>query len=93
MKLTADILAGKLRIQDVDPTYPALFILQDNVVLAGQGSRLDRSRDKLGQSDKGVVLLRRLMQRELIALRDGQPLKQWKRPKEKLGELTFAREE
>ena len=88
--LTEDIMSGKLRIQDVDPSYPALFILQDNVVLRGQGNFPDRSHDKLGQSDKGVILLRRIWQRELTALAEGRPLKQWRRPDGKLGELTFV---
>ena len=68
LTLTDDILSGKLRIQDVDPTYPALFILQDNVVLAGQGRITDRALDRLGQSDKGIILLRRIWERELRAL-------------------------
>jgi 5,5'-dehydrodivanillate O-demethylase len=89
LTLTDDILSGKLRIQDVDPTYPALFILQDNVVLKGQGQITDRSADRLGQSDKGIILLRKLWERELRALDEGRPLKQWRRPAHKLG-LSFA---
>jgi 5,5'-dehydrodivanillate O-demethylase len=93
LTLTADILAGKLRIQDVDPSYPALFILQDNVVLAAQGRVTERHKDKLGQSDKGVMLLRRIWQRELSALEEGKPLKEWRRPAEMMGGLVFATEE
>jgi 5,5'-dehydrodivanillate O-demethylase len=89
LTLSADILAGKLRIQDVDPSYPALFIVQDNVVLGGQGRITDRANDRLGQSDKGVILLRRIWERELRALDEGRPLKVWRRPAHKLN-LTFA---
>jgi 5,5'-dehydrodivanillate O-demethylase len=89
MTLTQDILAGKLRIQDVDPTYPALFILQDNVVLAAQGRITDRANDKLGRSDKGIILLRRIWERELAALDEGRPLKEWRRPADALA-LTFT---
>jgi 5,5'-dehydrodivanillate O-demethylase oxygenase subunit len=32
-QLTEDVLAGKLRIQDIDPNYPGLFVVQDNVAL------------------------------------------------------------
>jgi len=83
-QVTEDVLAGKLRIQDLDPDYPGLFQVQDNVALAGQGRITDRSQDWLGQSDKGIILLRRIYERELGALADGRPLKDWKRPAGKL---------
>jgi 5,5'-dehydrodivanillate O-demethylase len=89
LTLSEDILSGKLRIQDVDPSYPALFIVQDNVVLGGQGRITERARDRLGQSDKGIILLRRIWERELRALDEGKPPKRWRRPAGKLG-LTFA---
>jgi len=84
LQVTEDVLAGKLRIQDLDPDYPGLFQVQDNVALAGQGRITDRSQDWLGQSDKGIILLRRIYERELGALADGRPLKDWKRPAGKL---------
>jgi 5,5'-dehydrodivanillate O-demethylase len=84
LQVTEDVLAGKLRIQDLDPNYPGLFQVQDNVALAGQGRITDRSQDWLGQSDKGVILLRKIFERELGALADGRPLKDWKRPAGKL---------
>src|ERR1700761_1935058 len=84
LQLTADILAGKVRIQDVDPSYPGLFVVQDNVALAGQGRIVDRSRDWLGQSDKSIILLRKLWERELKKIDKGTPIKNWHRPKEKL---------
>ena len=83
-QVTEDVLAGKLRIQDLDPNYPGLFQVQDNVALAGQGRITDRSQDWLGQSDKGIILLRRIFERELAALADGKPLKPWTRPAGKL---------
>jgi len=80
--LTAEVLAGRLRVQDIDPDYPGLFNVQDNVALAGQGRLVDRSKDRLGQSDKAVIFLRRLWARELRALADGGEAKHWRRPKE-----------
>jgi 5,5'-dehydrodivanillate O-demethylase oxygenase subunit len=82
--VTEDVLAGKLRVQDLDPGYPGLFQVQDNVALAGQGRITDRSQDWLGQSDVGVILLRRIFERELRALAEGKPLKDWKRPATRL---------
>jgi len=83
-QMTADVLAGKIRIQDIDPKYPGLFVVQDNVALAGQGRIVDRSRDWLGQSDKGIILLRKLWERELKKIGEGKSIKNWHRPKEKL---------
>ena len=83
-QMTEDVLAGKIRIQDIDPKYPGLFVVQDNVALAGQGRIVDRSRDWLGQSDKGLILLRKLWERELKKIGEGKPIKNWRRPKEKL---------
>jgi 5,5'-dehydrodivanillate O-demethylase oxygenase subunit len=84
LQVTEDVLAGKLRVQDLDPSYPGLFQVQDNVALAGQGRITDRSQDWLGQSDVGVILLRRIFERELGALADGKPLKDWRRPATRL---------
>jgi 5,5'-dehydrodivanillate O-demethylase len=83
-QMTEDVLAGKIRIQDIDPKYPGLFVVQDNVALSGQGRIVDRSKDWLGQSDKGIILLRKLWERELKKIGEGKALKNWHRPKEKL---------
>jgi 5,5'-dehydrodivanillate O-demethylase oxygenase subunit len=88
--LSEEILAGRMRVQDIDPAYRGLFIVQDNVALAGQGRITDRSKDWLGQSDRGIILLRKLWSRELKALAEGTPLKQWRRPKERLWLLVDA---
>ena len=88
--LTEEVLAGRLRVQDIDPSYRGLFIVQDNVALAGQGRITDRSKDWLGHSDRGIILLRKLWARELQALADGGKLKDWRRPKERLGLLVDA---
>jgi 5,5'-dehydrodivanillate O-demethylase len=80
MYYTNEILAGRMRVQDIDPDYPALFNVQDNVALGGQGAIVDRSREQLSRSDKGVVFIRRIWMRELRALVEGKPLKAWRRP-------------
>ena len=49
---------------------------------AGQGIIADRKHERLGRSDEGVILLRKIWQRELRALAAGRPLKQWSRPLE-----------
>ena len=45
--------------------------------MLGQGIIADRIDECLGSNDVAIVLLRRLWRRELDALRDGRPLKQW----------------
>ncbi len=84
LDVTEEVLAGRQRVQDLDPSYSGLFQVQDNVALSGQGRIVDRSQDWLGQSDKGIILLRRLWQRELAALAEGRPVKDWRRPAGKL---------
>ncbi|HLH24280.1 MAG TPA: Rieske 2Fe-2S domain-containing protein [Chloroflexota bacterium] len=78
-KVAEAVLAGRLRIQDVG-ARPDLVQVQDYVAQCGQGVIADRAHERLGRSDVGVILLRRIWARELEALATGQPLKQWRRP-------------
>jgi 5,5'-dehydrodivanillate O-demethylase len=79
------ILDGRMRMRDVDPYHPRLFFIQDSVACSGVG-RLheDRDSEMLGRSDTAVALLRRIYAREILALQTGRPIKQWRRPAEKL---------
>ena len=79
-----EILAGRMRIQEIDPNYPRIFIVQDSVALAGQGRMVEREKERLGQSDAGIILLRKLWERELKALAEGKPMKQWRRSEDRL---------
>jgi 5,5'-dehydrodivanillate O-demethylase oxygenase subunit len=77
--LAEAVLAGELRIGDIGvPTH--LIDVQDYVALVAQGTIVDREHERLGRSDVGVMLLRKLWERELRALAEGRPLKQWRRP-------------
>lgn len=78
-ELAEAILAGKSRLEDVDPGTPIyyLFWIEDYVVQVGQGSLAPRAADSLGRLDQGVVLLRKIWERELRALAAGRPLKEW----------------
>ena len=77
-EVASAVLAGKCRVQDV--RRPDATWIQDHVAQAGQGVIADRSTERLGSSDVGVVLLRRLWNRELSALASGATLKRWVRP-------------
>lgn len=59
---------------------------QDYIAQRGQGVIVDRAAETLGRSDAGVALLRRILFRELAALRDGSATKTW-RPLERPAEM------
>ncbi len=76
------VLAGKMRIEDMDretPTYYSFWV-EDYVSLVGQGPIADRANERLIQADIGVVFIRKIWERELRALAEGLPLKEWTTP-------------
>lgn len=86
-ELAEAILAGKMQFKDIDPELPIyyLFWIEDYVVQVGQGIFAERSRDTMGNIDRGVWLMRKIWERELRALAAGQALKQWTAPKDLTG--------
>ena len=82
-------LAGKIHIDEIG--YPERatheirladierFWVQDNVAMLGQGVQWDRKNEHLGREDAAVILMRKLWARELDALTNGRPLKEWRR--------------
>ena len=74
------VLEGKLRLEDVAQELPIyyLFWIEDYVVQVGQGALAPRDGDTLGRMDQGVLLLRKIWERELRALAEGRPLKSWR---------------
>ena len=76
-ELVRAILAGKLRLSDVDPNRIDFVMLEDEVAQTGQGAIAVRSNEHLGRSDRGVFLLRKIWERELRNLAEGRPIKQW----------------
>jgi 5,5'-dehydrodivanillate O-demethylase len=74
------VIRGDIHIDDVDPERPDLVGVQDSVVMETQPPISERPADRLGRSDLGVILLRRIFEREVSAARDGRPLKQWVYP-------------
>ncbi|MSQ73442.1 MAG: Rieske (2Fe-2S) protein [Betaproteobacteria bacterium] len=73
------VLSGRMRFKDLPFRGQGsdMTRIQDNIVMIGQGTIVDRDNECLGAADAAIVLLRRLWKRELTALRDEQPLKQW----------------
>ena len=73
------ILAGRIKERDLDKSLSTatLFSVEDYLMQVGQG-RVDRFKDRLGRIDLGVILMRKIWERELLAFAEGRPLKQWK---------------
>jgi 5,5'-dehydrodivanillate O-demethylase oxygenase subunit len=49
-------------------------------VQAGQGRIEDRQSERLGRSDAGIILWRKILTRELRAIAEGRPAKKWQTP-------------
>jgi len=83
-ELASQILEGKLRFDEIDLATPIyyLFWIEDYIVQVGQGPVAPRAEDTLGRMDRGVLLMRKLWERELKAFADGRTLKPWKSPAE-----------
>jgi 5,5'-dehydrodivanillate O-demethylase len=73
------VLRGELHVWDVDDPR-TINGVQDYTAQVGQGIIPDRETWHLGRSDVGVVMLRNIWYRELRALAEGRPLKEWKNP-------------
>ena len=87
------VLSGKLSFQDLDKFFKdkiSLVHTQDYVAQVGQGFLADRAREHLGRSDTGVILFRKIWERELRALAEGRPLKKWVLPQD--AEIKFQEE-
>jgi 5,5'-dehydrodivanillate O-demethylase oxygenase subunit len=76
-ELAEAVLDGNLDLDQIDRDSTDFLRLQDDVAQVGQGRIADHSNEKLGQSDKSVVVFRRIWARELQAMKEGRPLKQW----------------
>jgi 5,5'-dehydrodivanillate O-demethylase len=76
------VLAGKRTVRDADDglSYYKQFWIEDYVTQVGQGVIANRSEERLGRMDVGTILTRRLWQRELKRLADGEPLTPWTSP-------------
>lgn len=52
-------------------------MLKDEIAQSGQGQIAVRCHEHLGRSDRGVFLLRKIGERKLRNLAEGQSLKAW----------------
>ena len=75
--LVREVLTGRLHLNDIDPHRTDFVMVEDEIAQTGQGKIPDRVNEHLGRSDTGVILLRKIWERELQALAAGQPTKKW----------------
>jgi 5,5'-dehydrodivanillate O-demethylase len=73
------VLTGKMQFDDVE-SRPDLVLIEDGIVLLGQGVIPDRSKNRLGSSDAAIVLLRKIYAREMAALGEGRPVTRFGKP-------------
>jgi len=73
-----ELFKGVMPGENVGEIATALVNAQDYIVQVGQGAVVDRSKERLGKSDAGVILLRKIFRRELDAIKKGQSGKNWK---------------
>jgi hypothetical protein len=85
------ILAGRLRIEDLDESLSSyeMFRIEDYVTEVGQGRFHGWGDEHLARIDVGVALRRKLLQEEIRALAEGRPTRQWPIP-EGLADLVLA---
>jgi 5,5'-dehydrodivanillate O-demethylase len=79
------VLSRRIRFQDMEKNMCnkiALVHAQDYVAQVGQGPIADRSKEDLGRSDAGVILFRKIWQRELRAFKEGRRMKKWSLPQD-----------
>ena len=75
--LVREVLKGRLHLNDIDPSRTDYVMFEDEIAQTGQGSVPDRNDEHLGRSDAGVILLRKIWERELRAFAAGRPTKAW----------------
>ena len=80
------VLRGDIRIQDIEgPERSNIVWIQDYATQVGQGPLELRKKEWLGRSDRALILIRKIWERELQALEDGKPLKEWVRTEQLAG--------
>ena len=90
--LAEKVLAGEMTLEELpyDLSAYTSFAIEDYVTQVGQGPPSERGRERLVDTDKKVILLRRLWLKEVGNLMEGRPLTDWKMPSEPLQVITTA---
>lgn len=78
-RVCEDVLKGRVTLGEIDKNRVDLVRLQDDIAQVGQGPIADRTSERPGRADVGVITIRKIWARELAALAAGRPLKTWQR--------------
>lgn len=87
------IFRGDLYLDDVDASRPDIISIQDSVAMELQPPPGQRPPDRLGRGDVAIILLRKMLRRELRALESGTPLKEWRWPADLSAQLNLSQKE
>jgi 5,5'-dehydrodivanillate O-demethylase oxygenase subunit len=74
----AELFKGVLPSDHEGDTGSTFVNAQDYIVQVGQGAIADRASERLGKSDEGVILLRKIFRRELAAAKLPSGPKAWR---------------
>jgi 5,5'-dehydrodivanillate O-demethylase len=90
--LAEQVLAGEMTLEELPDELSAYtsFAIEDYVTQVGQGPVAERGRERLVDTDKKVILMRRLWLKEVSALMEDRPLTEWKIPAEPLQQFATA---
>jgi len=77
-EVAAKVVRGELSVRDI-LDRPDYLEVQDHIAQQSQGTIADRANEHLGRSDVLVAILRRIWSREMKAMVEGRPMKQWER--------------
>lgn len=77
------VLSGRMRWEDIE-SRPDLVLIEDGIVLKGQGVIPDRSKNRLGSSDAAIILLRKLYAREMARIERGEQPSAFSVPDERI---------
>jgi len=82
--LAEKVLAGEMMLEDLPPDMSGYtsFTIEDYCTQVGQGSIRERGEEFLAPSDEGPLFQRQLWLREINAMAQGKPLKDWRLPSE-----------
>ena len=74
----------QIPLKNSDARFVTDFVLgQDMMAWATQGELADRGQEKLGESDKGIILYRRLLQEQMALVEDGgEPMNTFRDPEQ-----------
>jgi 5,5'-dehydrodivanillate O-demethylase len=78
-EIAEPVLRGEKTLSEVYAAdeHPFMAVIEDMAAQPGQGSIADRGEERLGQSDRGIIMLRKLWARELQAFAETGRGKVW----------------